>query len=1224
MSSQKIALIPQIPLQLIDAINNDQFAIFFGSGTSQLIGCSSWDELARALIETCFTTLKKDSTTITCINYKEQDALLQMKDPKKIITICQSILLKNDKKIEFFETITKALEPKAELEKKQNIYSELYGLRGLFITTNIDTHFDKQFHKSQIVYRENDFNPGDIDKSKLYHIHGSISDWDSVVISVKQYFIRYTNLKFQDFLKQIFAEKVILFIGYGLNEFEVLDFLITKSRVSPTEKSKHFILLPYYLGEDTLLEFDRHYFSELGITVIPYMKDEKGYSQVFDVIKQWNQEIKNQSQVFYRVYEKLKQAAENYDSSLEGEIFQYIKNDRPFELEFFKQLSLSQNPIPWLIPLKNNDYFNPKNNPTSPVQYGSYWNVMGALENIAKINSRAPQNGVTQEILMIINTVINYTGEDGKRVLNILTDRHIVHIIFLLPLNEVLPSHISFIKNCMHDYNDRILIAHDIEDSIVPRLLENNNKDLLLSILDIILDYEKCDKPSFEKYPSILGEYYLGLVLDKFSDKIISLCGIDAIDLALGKIEKIVKDDPHQFNIVWTPSIKVYEDNKDRYDNKIVNFVWKAIKQIGPDGLKELIKKLLAMDHPIFKRIAISVIDENYQKLNKVFWDYDENLLTDYNIKREVYELFTNHCKEFSSPQLKQIIDWIESKQYHEDKISEDTKRQGEYVALRKKEWLFALLPTQDPEIIALYDKYNSINPVVISHPGRSIVIEHTSGFGSSPISKEALLEKSNTDIAEYLNNFSEVGGAGSLITRHSLNDVFRSSVIDDPQKYVENLDPFLNVNRLYQYELIFGLSEAWRKDIHFKWANVIKFVDSIIGTEKFWTETYNQGEDHYRNWIISRIAILFEEGTKRDTHLIELNLLPDVERILIIILSNAESDLYPMGDLVNSVLNSNKGNIFSSIVDYSLCFGRHYRKTDEIRWPEKIKGEFERRLDPRIEQTVEFSVTLGKFLPNLCYLDKSWVRENINKIFPIDDDLHWNAAFTAYLFYSKVFKNIYLMLKENGHYSKAIQTEFKDPHINENLVHHVCIGYLERFEPLDEKNSLISQILDRWDSKQIIDLIRFLRFYGQKMPPDQRQMVIPLWKYIISKTKQDLENAENVKILAELNEWLSLVDDLTDEICDWLKISVKHIKPFEMEFIDLLIKHGSTKPKCCGEIFVNMVESQHYFDYQKDKIIELVTVLYDRDEKNTADKICNLYLQVGLDFLKPTYEKHM
>lgn len=216
------------------------------------------------------------------------------------------------------------------------------------------------------------------------------------------------------------------------------------------------------------------------------------------------------------------------------------------------------------------------------------------------------------------------------------------------------------------------------------------------------------------------------------------------------------------------------------------------------------------------------------------------------------------------------------------------------------------------------------------------------------------------------------------------------------------------------------------------------------------------------------------------------------------------------------------------------------------------------------------------------------------------------------------------MMLKENGHYSRAIQTDFKNLRVNNRLISHICIGYLDGFELLSEKESLINQIIDRWDSKQIIQLIRSFRYDGQRLCPDKRWMVIPLWNIIISKIKEDPENSNNIKILAELNSWISLVDELTDEICEWLKLSVKYMKPFEAKFINNLIKHAPSQSKRCGELFIIMIESGQYSWHPEDKIVQFVKILYQLNERSIADIICNSYLQAGYDFLRPIYEENI
>lgn len=267
MALGEIVPIPKLPPQIIDAVNSNTLAVFIGAGVSRIVGCASWKTLANNLIEFCFSK--------SCINFKEKETLSAY-DPKKSITICKYILTQKGFESDLINIIKESLKPKEDLYESQNIYHELYGLRGLFVTTNVDDCFHSKFERPNIVYKEKDFKLNstndDIDKSKLYQIHGSLLSPDSLVFTVSDYLQKYNNPYFQHFMQKLFSTYVVLFLGYGLEEFEVLDYLITKFDHSQGTEMRHFILLPYYSGENRIVEFDRSYYRSLGITVVPYKK----------------------------------------------------------------------------------------------------------------------------------------------------------------------------------------------------------------------------------------------------------------------------------------------------------------------------------------------------------------------------------------------------------------------------------------------------------------------------------------------------------------------------------------------------------------------------------------------------------------------------------------------------------------------------------------------------------------------------------------------------------------------------------------------------------------------------------------------------------------------------------------------------------------------------------------------------------------------------------------
>ncbi len=91
----------------------------------------------------------------------------------------------------------------------------------------------------------------------------------------------------------MFKTYTVLFIGYGLSEFELLEFIIPKS--DNTNSKKKYILEGYFTGEENIVNYETKYYEALGIELIPYSKDDKGYDQLFEIIQAWAVKIQHKS-----------------------------------------------------------------------------------------------------------------------------------------------------------------------------------------------------------------------------------------------------------------------------------------------------------------------------------------------------------------------------------------------------------------------------------------------------------------------------------------------------------------------------------------------------------------------------------------------------------------------------------------------------------------------------------------------------------------------------------------------------------------------------------------------------------------------------------------------------------------------------------------------------------------------------------------------------------------
>jgi len=305
----RIQLVPPLPSEIREAVNGGNLVVFIGAGVSQVIGCKSWGNLAQSLIDKCYSPEKDHARRY--IDFKQKQTLLEGSDYKKTITMCYHILEENGRKDAFYKELEKCFKAKPRLLKSRNICKELIGLHGVFLTTNADRHFDKYFEEQRIVYDPWRLDATDIERNKLYHIHGSIRYPDSVVFILSKYMELYQESNFRKFLEQVFARHVVLFIGYGMSEFELLDFLMIKFDSSQKKESSRFILKGYYKGDEKIRDLDQYYYDEMGVRVIGYQMDNEGYGQLYEIVRRWREEIDQTSRYLYDSFDEIDEAINN-------------------------------------------------------------------------------------------------------------------------------------------------------------------------------------------------------------------------------------------------------------------------------------------------------------------------------------------------------------------------------------------------------------------------------------------------------------------------------------------------------------------------------------------------------------------------------------------------------------------------------------------------------------------------------------------------------------------------------------------------------------------------------------------------------------------------------------------------------------------------------------------------------------------------------------------------
>jgi hypothetical protein len=318
LATEEIPLLPVIPERLRLAAKQGILIPFIGAGVSQLAGCPGWNDFADAALR-FFLSLGK-------IDHAQFDQLSRL--PARV-KLSVAIGLENqfETKIDFGLILSPDPSKKATGDQT---YGYLAKLARTFVTTNYDKWLDlppastpslagsntdaasgAPLGKRSVHYLLAQFTDVSLSTADtVLHIHGSVDDRDSMVLSTSDYLRRYASHRFgQDgfqensfltFLAHLFRTKSVLFVGYSLSDLEVLEYVIQKARGlemrpdprGPLEEPRHYLLQGFFTHEVALMRsFRDYYLRECNIRLLPFSKDQKGWAQLLDVLEYLAKEI---------------------------------------------------------------------------------------------------------------------------------------------------------------------------------------------------------------------------------------------------------------------------------------------------------------------------------------------------------------------------------------------------------------------------------------------------------------------------------------------------------------------------------------------------------------------------------------------------------------------------------------------------------------------------------------------------------------------------------------------------------------------------------------------------------------------------------------------------------------------------------------------------------------------------------------------------------------------
>jgi len=83
-----------------------------------------------------------------------------------------------------------------------------------------------------------------------------------------------------------------LFLGYGLEEVEVLEYIFKFNEDNKSDENRLFLLQGFFNAEEKLSDaLKKYYFESFGVTQISFPRDHKDYKQQTEILKLWCEKL---------------------------------------------------------------------------------------------------------------------------------------------------------------------------------------------------------------------------------------------------------------------------------------------------------------------------------------------------------------------------------------------------------------------------------------------------------------------------------------------------------------------------------------------------------------------------------------------------------------------------------------------------------------------------------------------------------------------------------------------------------------------------------------------------------------------------------------------------------------------------------------------------------------------------------------------------------------------
>lgn len=1131
----------RVPEKVVEAAKTGRLVVFVGAGVSKRVNLPSWKEFASLVLN--------QLTNKGLVNHNQAN-LLKNLEPRKILSIARHLECETETKLDYVQYF----KPK---KSTSEIYTILNSLQCTFVTTNYDLLLKPKIENPELDragprQRERVATPDEMLRSFLdqpghvTHLHGNIEQPASMVISTAEYLELYKHDSVQAFLEYLFSRKTVVFVGYGLEETELLEHILRRGLVEAgSNETKLFALEGYYSYEKPIYEqLFKYYKLTFGLHLLGYSLDTKGYELLDSILRYWSTEIKVQPVSLSHhanMLEKLLDTPSQLTVSEKREALQRIE-DRPELVPIFFQRVKG---VEWFDVLDGKKFLSVEDNPRPrKSDDGKYflvpdWMILDYLEKTS-VELKEPRNSeYAKKFLDLIVRVTQFARD--HEFSNYRTWWKFTYILSNIPSELVSLSDLELIDFWLGDQYDTHLVCELIGSRWVRSLLSDTDEhshEMAMRLVLLTFKTELSDqyKSAFDprsvkiRVDIHLGQRIKNLICTPLGQTV----GLKFLTTLEEQLNSIVCHVGDSSSYNWRPAIEEHEQNSrplkpldliiDLYRDTLDAFI-----ATNSDEAICYMYKILESDNTVIKRVAVHVMNQNFRicsefidtLLKLSFWTTD--------FKHELWLFVNEHYSSFNNEQRKTVLKLIEQMNSEIDSLG------AEIVAYQQAEWLTAI-KDYGPEEGEFYSRCIETARSEPRHPSFTNFIGFRKVESKSPIPFAQLASMETSELIEYLMNFEDEGKNFFESQTEGLFNAFREVIKSSPLLFSQELDSFEKLEIKYVYQITEAFKELWGEDKSLRWTEIwdhlLSFCLRLISENEFWKEIDYTNWDRRtpnRNWLVGSIAELIEAGA-RDNENFESQFIGRSQEIVVTLLQRQEPDaLDTNDDSYFDAINSSRGKCIHALINLTLRKCREEDKTNNKDHSSAWKQDehlFNRELEFRSPSSYEVPSLFAGCLPQFLYMSSDWTMERLDVLFCSEDQKWWRCAMEGYAYIGTVYEGIYTYLKDHGHLIRALDDEHIYDRVKDRVIENICVAYCYDLEPLNEEGSLLNVLITRNIEDELKQAIVVL----WRLANDNAQVWSKLpdvWKRVFDNL--DLETQASQAIASQLcmlAEFVTVIDD--------------------------------------------------------------------------------------------------